>query len=472
MWKKSEITARFCSMSALTLIYNRLYDRLDRGQPEDQGGFRRSFKRWIILQHTDCLNENARRYFNKAQVSMASSLKMRYRTTTHLFVEEAIRGTEREQGKWHFRGTKGSEAGRPIVQFALQHSTPNGTERRRDTVAKDKRHGQMLRWFCVWLPHKPVFYWRRAPLRHIAGAASKKVVRHEAEFREGGFENQPGQDENSQELKFKQKKEKSRWTKHWSWDVNLLAKVQNILGKQLFQEHEKAEIKNRTRAEWGSRCKYKQELTSKLYFLQHRLRLSSVVITGADLRPCTCTLSSEYERMIRSTQRKMLCLIVQMKIDYQKKTRSSKNEKDEEGEIDNYRRSDEEIIEGSSSNTDCGQDSDVSFTNDTDEVIDELNGGRTRQQNGTSASDTDTRHTDQWEHLSTTPSNLRKLKRWTVTRGRWKAGLQCSSQSIWWQSAKQKILSSSSCAQPREIGWQIDDEHCVATHQGADWFWL
>ena len=151
------------------------------------------------------------------------------------------------------------------------------------------------------------------------------------------------------------------------------------LGKTItFQEQEKADIKNRTRAACGSLCKYKQELTSKLCFLQHRLRLSSVVITGADLRPCTCTLSSEYDRMIRSTQRKILCLIVRTKINNQKKTRSSKNEKDEECAKENYRRSDEEIIEGSSSNTDCGRDSDVSFTNDTDEVIDEMNGGRTR----------------------------------------------------------------------------------------------
>ena len=35
-----------------------------------------------------------------------------------------------------------------------------------------------------------------------------------------------------------------------------------------------------------------------------------------------------------------------------------------------YRRSDDESAEGSSSNTDCDQDSDVSFMKDTDEEID------------------------------------------------------------------------------------------------------
>ena len=53
-----------------------------------------------------------------------------------------------------------------------------------------------------------------------------------------------------------------------------------------------------------------------------------------------------------------------------RKHRSAKNEKDEEGEKENHGSSDEEIVQGSSSNTDCDQDSDVSFKKDTDEDID------------------------------------------------------------------------------------------------------
>ena len=42
-----------CTLSALyklfsTIIYNRLHDRLDRAQPEDQGGLRRSYQ---TLEH-------------------------------------------------------------------------------------------------------------------------------------------------------------------------------------------------------------------------------------------------------------------------------------------------------------------------------------------------------------------------------------------------------------------------------------
>ena len=74
--------------------------------------------------------------------------------------------------------------------------------------------------------------------------------------------------------------------------------------------------------------------------------------------------------MIRSNQRKILRLIVQTKRKYKKKTQTSKDEKDEEGDKVNHRRSDDETLECCSSNTDCDQDSDVSFMNDTDEEID------------------------------------------------------------------------------------------------------
>ena len=63
-------------------------------------------------------------------------------------------------------------------------------------------------------------------------------------------------------------------------------------------------------------------------------------------------------------------LIVQTKRNYKKKTQTSKIENDGEDEEANHRSSDDETAEGSRSNTDCIQDSDVSFMNDTDEEMD------------------------------------------------------------------------------------------------------
>ena len=48
-------------------------------------------------------------------------------------LRRAIRGTQRDslngQGKRHVGDKEGNETGRSIVQFALQHSTPNGTKK-------------------------------------------------------------------------------------------------------------------------------------------------------------------------------------------------------------------------------------------------------------------------------------------------------------------------------------------------------
>ena len=75
------------------------------------------------------------------------------------------------------------------------------------------------------------------------------------------------------------------------------------------QHQETAETKNRIRGAWASFHRYRPELTSRSYSLQHRLRLFNMVSYASG----TWTLSKEHERMIRSTQRKVLRFFVQTK---------------------------------------------------------------------------------------------------------------------------------------------------------------
>ena len=87
-----------------------------------------------------------------------------------------------------------------------------------------------------------------------------------------------------------------------------------------FQQQETTEIKNRIRPAWARFHKHKQELTSKNYLLKHRLRLFDAAIKI----PTTCyasgtwTPTKEHERMMQSTQRNMLRLIIQTKRRYKK----------------------------------------------------------------------------------------------------------------------------------------------------------
>ena len=76
-----------------------------------------------------------------------------------------------------------------------------------------------------------------------------------------------------------------------------------------FHHQETTEIKNRIRTAWAKSHKYTQELTSTNYMLNHRLRLFDAAIS-----PTTChaagtwTPKREHERMVQSTQRKMLTI--------------------------------------------------------------------------------------------------------------------------------------------------------------------
>ena len=113
--------------------------------------------------------------------------------------------------------------------------------------------------------------------------------------------------------------------------VEMLTKEESTtyLGQMVtFQQQETIEIKNRIRAAWAAFYKHKHELISKSYFLHHRLRqFDMVIIPTMNYASGTWTLSKEHERMIQSTQRKMLRLIIQTKRKNKNKTHHKHGEK-------------------------------------------------------------------------------------------------------------------------------------------------
>ena len=122
----------------------------------------------------------------------------------------------------------------------------------------------------------------------------------------------------------------------------------------IFQQQETTEIRNRIRAAWATFHKYRQELTSKNHLLKHRLRLFDAVIT-----PTICYASRTWTptRMIQSTQRKMLRLIIQTKRRY-KKIVKHKEKTNEENDTNDMSSTGDESEDGQSSNTHKDQDSD------------------------------------------------------------------------------------------------------------------
>ena len=146
------------------------------------------------------------------------------------------------------------------------------------------------------------------------------------------------------------------------------------LGQKIsFHHQETTEINNRIRAARVTFRKYRQEWTSKNYMLKHRLRLFDAAISPTICYAAgTWTPNKEHEKMIQSTQRKMLRLIIQTKRKYKKieKQDIGTNEEIEEIDINEMCSTDDESGGGLSTTTRNDVDSDVSFEDDADEEID------------------------------------------------------------------------------------------------------
>ena len=140
-----------------------------------------------------------------------------------------------------------------------------------------------------------------------------------------------------------------------------------------FYQQETTEIKSRIRAAWATFHKYRQELTSKNYMLKQRLRLFDSTISPTVCHAAgTWAPNKEHERMIQSTQRKMLRLIIQTKRKYKKIEKQDIGPKEENEEIDinEMCSTDDESGDGQSTTTQNDVDSEVSFEDDADNEID------------------------------------------------------------------------------------------------------
>ena len=155
--------------------------------------------------------------------------------------------------------------------------------------------------------------------------------------------------------------------------IEILTRSESVkfLGQKIsFHHQETIEIKNRIRAAWATFRKYRQELSSKNYILNHRPRLFNATISPTICYAAgTWTPNKEHERMIQSTQRKMLRLIIQTKRRY-KKIEKKEIKINEETDINDLRGTDDECGDGLSTTTHNDAGSEVSFEDDVDDGID------------------------------------------------------------------------------------------------------
>ena len=167
-----------------------------------------------------------------------------------------------------------------------------------------------------------------------------------------------------------------RYIKIGEMSIEILAKNESVkyLGHRIsFHQQETLEIKSRIRAAWTTFHKYRQELPSKKYMLKLRLRLFDATVSPTLCYAAgTWTPSREHERMIQSTQRKMLRLIIPTKRKYKKIEKQVIEHKDEEGIADKTENcsTDDESGDGQRTKSEDDVDSGVTFDEDSEKDID------------------------------------------------------------------------------------------------------
>ena len=135
-----------------------------------------------------------------------------------------------------------------------------------------------------------------------------------------------------------------------------------------FYQQETTEIKSLIRAAWATFHKYRQDLHAQTPSTAFRRHSFPTVCYAAG----TWAPNKEHERMIQSTQRKMLRLIIQTKRKYKKIVKQDIGPKEENGEVDinEMCSTDDESGNGRSTRTQNDVDSQVSLKDDADEEID------------------------------------------------------------------------------------------------------
>ena len=307
-----------------TVLCSRLYPRLDQTKVEDQAGSRSSYQTTDHFATYRMIGQKCHEWWNKmsaadnrrrkgvrlhhAQINLGRPQILQHRTWLHPLLEEFKQRPESHSTDWrrkrHVWDQERNQTGWSTVKLALQHGSAESIGRRHSALAKEKRCGNTLERQRSRLPHKHENCWRRAPFCILNRTAPKCYA-------------------NSSEVQKKWDSESIEERRKFSaTKVEILTREESTkyLGQMItFQQQETTETRNCIRAAWATFHKYGQELTSRSYMLRHRLRLFDAVVSPTmNYASGTRTVTKKHERMIQSTQRKMLRRIIQTKIRYKK----------------------------------------------------------------------------------------------------------------------------------------------------------
>ena len=389
-----------CSLPALyklfsTILFGRLYPMLDQKQAEDQAGFRKTYQTTDHLATYRMLEQKCQEWGIKMWTATVDFMKA-FDSISHNSIWEALLSCNVDHGyvcllKFFYKDQKASvQTDEESEIFDIQKGSKQGdpmSSRLFNTVLQYALKNVIQRWqrkkgMGIYLSDQErdcLTNLRFADDVMLFATFKGQIQNMMCEFKEAtekvGLTIHPDKTKilsNESSMNSDTK----RYIKIGDMNIEILAKSESVkyLGQRIsFYQQETLEIKSRIRAAWTTFRKYRQELTSKKYMLKFRLRLFDATVSPTLCYAAgTWTPSREHERMIQSTQRKMLRLIIQTKRKYKKIEKQVIEHTVEEGNNDKTenRSTDDESGDGQSTKSEDDMDSGVTFDEDSDKDID------------------------------------------------------------------------------------------------------
>ena len=310
------------------LLYRRLYPILDRAQCNDQAGFRHKFSTVDHMFTFTILQEKTEEFQLNSWVA-AIDFKKAFDSIDQHYLWEALREQDvprpyiRILQSLYFEQSAQVKTDKMSKNFEIRRGTKQGDPL--STLLFNALLEKMMR------SAKKTFQDRKLGIQLgdtdesrltnlrfaddvLLAARSLKqlgdmLLLVQSEASKCGLESHPEETKIISSTN-REGRPRSAHTQIGAMKIEILPRASAVkyLGRQItFGDYHELELSNRMRAGWAKFMQNKQELLNKHYSLNDRLRLFESVISPTVLYGSECwTMTRSMEKMLRSTQRKML----------------------------------------------------------------------------------------------------------------------------------------------------------------------
>ena len=315
------------------LLYNRLYPILDKAQCADQAGFRHNFSTTDHMFVCTMIFEKSEEFQLNSWIA-ALDFKKAFDSIDQQYLWKALEEQEVPRGYINvlrslyndqsaqvktdklsrkFSIERGTKQGDPLSSMLFNSLLEKMMARVKDRIS-GKKYGIQMGTTDSSRVNNLRFADDVLLIGRSLAQVTDMLTEVSLEAQACGLQLHPEKTKIITSTNRTQGRPASRKVNIGSMKIEILTRETSIkyLGRKLsFGDYHEDELAARLRAGWAKFGQHKQELTSKHYSLNDRLRLFTAVITPTVLYGCECwTMTKLMENALKRSQRKMLRMIL------------------------------------------------------------------------------------------------------------------------------------------------------------------